>query len=132
MIAYDYPLLGIFWTMLLFFLWFAWLMLLFRVFADIFRDKEMGGWSKALWCIFVIVLPLIGVLVYLIARGDAMTRRDAEQAAAAEASFQQYIRDTAGGSSAGAADEIAKLADLNARGVLSDEEFAAQKAKLLA
>lgn len=130
MIAYDYPLLGVFWTMLMFFLWFAWLMLLFRIFGDIFRDSELSGWGKALWSIFVIILPLLGTLIYLIARGDGMARRDLKQAQEAEAAFKDYVRTTAG-TGGGTADELSKLADLHAKGVLTDEEFAAQKSKLL-
>jgi hypothetical protein len=130
MIAYDYPLLGVFWTMLIFFLWFAWLMLLFRIFGDIFRDHELNGWGKALWSIFVIVVPLLGTLLYLIVRGDGMTRRDVQQAQEAEAAFKDYVRSTAG-TGGGTAEELSKLADLHAKGVLTDEEFAAQKAKLL-
>ncbi len=130
MLAYDYPLMGLFWTMLWFFLWFAWLMLLFRVFADIFRSKDMGGWSKGLWSIFVIFLPFLGVLVYIIARGHSMTDRDIADAQRNEAAFRSYVQDAAG-SGGGTADELAKLADLKAKGVLTDDEFAQQKAKLL-
>ena len=130
MLAYDYPLLGLFWTMLWFFLWFAWLMLLFRVFADIFRSKDMGGFAKALWSIFVIFLPFLGVLIYVIARGHKMTERDIADAQRNEAAFRSYVQDAAG-SGGGTADELAKLADLKAQGVLTEEEFAQQKAKLL-
>ena len=76
MIAYDYPILGLFWTMMIFFLWVAWLMLLFRVFADIFRADDMGGFAKALWSIFVIIVPFLGVFLYLIVHGRAMGERD--------------------------------------------------------
>ena len=131
MLAYDYPILGLFWTMLWLFLWIAWLMLLFRVIIDIFRSKDMGGWGKALWAIFVVVLPFLGVFVYLIARGHAMADRDAEQAQAQRAAFDAYVRDAAG-STGGTADELSKLADLKAQGVITDAEFAQQKAKLLA
>jgi hypothetical protein len=133
MLAYDYPLMGLFWTMLWFFLWFAWLMLLFRVFADIFRSKDMGGWSKGLWSIFVILVPFLGVLVYVIARGHKMAERDMADAAQSEAAFRSYVQEAAGSSGAGGgtADELAKLAELKASGVLTDEEFAQQKAKLL-
>jgi hypothetical protein len=124
------PILDLFWTMLWFFLFFAWLMLLFRVFTDIFR-KEASGFSKAIWCLFVIVLPLLGTLIYLIAEGGDMARRDVESMAAMEKAQKEYIQSVAGGS-ASAADELAKLGDLKAKGVLSDEEFAAQKAKILA
>ena len=74
MLAYDYPMLGLFWTMMWWFLWIAWIVLVFRVIADIFRSHDMGGFAKALWAIFVIVVPWLGVFVYLIARGESMTR----------------------------------------------------------
>ena len=130
MLAYDYPILGLFWTMFMFFLWFAWLMLLFRVFADIFRSNDMGGGAKALWSIFVILVPFLGVLVYVIARGHSMTERDIASARQTEEAFRSYVQDAAG-SGGGTADELAKLADLKANGVLTDDEFAQQKAKLL-
>jgi hypothetical protein len=130
MLAYDYPILGLFWTMLMFFLWFAWLLLLFRVFADIFRSHDMGGFAKALWSIFVILVPFLGVLVYVIARGHSMTERDIASARRDEAAFRSYVQEAAG-SGGGTADELAKLADLKAKGVLTDDEFAQQKAKLL-
>ena len=102
MVAYDYPLMNLFWTMLWFFLWIAWLFLLFRVFADIFRNHEMSGWGKALWTIFVIVVPFLGVLVYLIVHGTDMTKRDIRQAQEQRAAMDDYIRQTAvGGSVAG-------------------------------
>jgi hypothetical protein len=127
MLAYDYPLLGLFWSMMIFFLWVAWIILLFRVFGDIFRSKEMGGWAKAFWSIFVILLPFLGVFIYVIVNGRAMG--DLEIAQAREAEFQTYVRQTAG--SAGTADELTKLAALRDSGALTDAEFAAQKAKLL-
>jgi uncharacterized paraquat-inducible protein A len=129
MISYDYPILGLFWTMLFFFIWIAWIMLLFHVLMDVFRS-EMRGASKALWAIFVIIVPWLGVLVYLIANGDDMTRRSISAAQEQQAEMDSYIRSAAG--SGGTADEIAKLAQLREQGVLSDEEFAQQKAKLLA
>jgi hypothetical protein len=132
MLAYDYPLLGLFWTMVLVFLWVAWIMLLFRVFGDIFRNRDMGGFAKALWSIFVIVLPFLGVFVYLVANGDSMARRDLAQAQAAEADFQSYVRNVAGSNGGGTADELSKLADLASSGVITEAEFAQQKAKLLA
>ena len=101
MLAYDYPLMGLFWTMLWFFLWFAWLMLLFRVFADIFRSHDMGGWSKALWSIFVILVPFLGVLVYVIVRGHSMTERDIAQAQQHEAQFRSYVQEAAGSGGGG-------------------------------
>lgn len=131
MFAYDYPILGLFWTMLIFFLWFAWLMLLFRVFADIFRSEDLGGFSKAIWTIAVILLPFLGVFVYVIARGQSMGERDIARARENEAAFRSYVQDAAG-SSTGTADELARLAQLRDSGVLTDAEFAQQKAKLLA
>ena len=130
MLAYDYPVLGVFWSMLMFFIWIAWIILVFRIFVDVFRSPDIGGFGKAFWCIFVIVLPFLGVLVYLIVHGGGMAQRDVDQARQNEAAFRSYIRDTAG--TGGTADELTKLADLHARGALSDDEFAAQKAKLLA
>jgi hypothetical protein len=130
MLAYDYPILGLFWTMLMFFLWFAWLMLLFRIFADIFRSSDMGGAAKAFWSIFVIFLPFLGVLIYVIVRGQSMTERDIANARQNEEAFRSYVQDAAG-SSGGTADELAKLADLQAKGVITEAEFAQQKAKLL-
>ena len=132
MLAYDYPLLGLFWTFLWFFIWIAWIVLLFRVFADLFRNHSMGGWGKALWSIFVILVPFLGVLVYLIAHGHDMQKRDIETAKAQELAFQDYVRSAAGSSGASTAEELAKLADLRDRNVISAAEFETQKAKLLA
>ena len=130
MLAYDYPLLGVFWTMLWFFIWFVWIMALFRVIIDIFRSHDLGGVSKALWLIFVLLLPFLGVFVYLIARGSKMAQRDIAQAQAHDAAFADYVRQTAS-TSGGTADELAKLADLKEKGLLTDDEFAQQKAKIL-
>jgi predicted PurR-regulated permease PerM len=130
MFAYDYPLLGFFWSMLIIFLWIAWLMLLFRIIADVFRNRDMSGVAKAFWLLFIIFLPFLGVCIYLIANGQDMANRDLAQMQAQQEAFDAYVKTTAG--SASAADELAKLADLQAKGVLSAEEFAAQKARLLA
>lgn len=132
MIAYDYPLLGVFWSMLWFFLWFAWIMLLFRTIGDIFRSRDLGGFAKALWAIFVIVAPFVGVFVYLIARGHSMSDRDIEQARAQQAAFTSYVQDAAGSGGGGTADELSKLADLKSQGVITDAEFEQQKTRLLA
>jgi hypothetical protein len=132
MIAYDYPLLGVFWSMLWFFLWFAWIMLLFRTIGDIFRSSDLGGWGKALWTIFVVVAPFLGVFVYLIARGHSMSDRDIEQARAQQAAFTSYVKDAAGSGGGGTADELSKLADLKSQGVITDAEFEQQKTRLLA
>ena len=129
MLAYDYPLLGLFWTMLFWFVWIAWIMLLFHVIVDIFRSG-MSGLSKALWAIFVIIVPWLGVLIYVIANGDDMTRRNIASAQQQQAEMDSYIRSAAG--SGGAADEIIKLAALRDQGVISAAEFDSQKAKLLA
>ena len=132
MLAYDYPVLGAFWTLLWIVLWVIWLFLLFRVIFDIFRDHDLSGWSKALWLIFVIVLPFLGVFVYIIARGRGMGERDMREAKQRQESFDAYVRDAAASSGGGTADELTKLADLKERGVISDAEFEQQKAKLLA
>jgi phospholipase D-like protein len=95
LIAADYPFMDVFWSMLVFFLWVAWLLLLFRIFGDIFRRHDISGWGKAGWSLFVIVLPFLGVLVYLIANGADMSRRDVEQSAAARAEFDDYVRSVA-------------------------------------
>jgi ABC-type multidrug transport system fused ATPase/permease subunit len=129
MVAYTYPLLNIFWTMLEFFLFFVWIWLLIVVFGDIFRSHDMGGLAKALWVIFIIIVPFLGVLIYLIARGGSMHERAIAQAQHQQKAFDDYVRTTAGGSSN--VDELAKLADLKEKGALSQSEFEAQKAKLL-
>ncbi len=128
--TYNYPLLDILWTMIEFFLFFLWIWLLIVIFSDIFRSHDMGGLAKALWVIFVIILPFLGVLIYLIARGGSMQERAATQAAQQQKAFDSYVKQAAGSSSS--VDELAKLADLKAKGVITDAEFDAQKAKLLA
>ncbi|WP_406180203.1 SHOCT domain-containing protein [Streptomyces sp. NBC_01006] len=130
----DYPALSVFWSMLWFFVWIMWLFLLFKIITDIFRDHEMSGWGKAGWLIFVIILPFLGVLIYVIVRGKGMTQRDVKSAQENEAAFQSYIRKTAGTAPAGGshADELAKLVDLKDKGALSEAEFQQAKAKLLA
>ena len=130
MLAYEYPLLGAFLTMMFFFVWVIWLFLLFRVVMDVFRSDDMSGFTKALWLIFVIFLPYLGVFVYLIARGHKMTERDIAQAQAQKASMDDYVRTVAG--SGGVAAELEKLADLKERGVLTQAEFDQKKAQLLA
>jgi Short C-terminal domain/Phospholipase_D-nuclease N-terminal len=130
MLAYTYPLLDIFWTMLWFFCFFIYIWLLVIIFSDIFRSHDMGGWAKAGWVLFVIVLPFLGILVYLIARGGKMHERQMRDATQAQQEFDSYVRDVAG--SGGAADQLSKLADLRQRGVITDAEFEAQKAKILA
>ena len=126
------PLLDLFWTMLMFFLFFLWIWILITVFMDIFRSEDLGGWAKAAWIVFVVVLPWLGVLIYLIVRGKGMQERSMEKAAAQAHAQQQYIRNVASGDSASPADQIAKLAELRDSGVLTDQEFQTQKAKVLA
>ena len=133
-IAADYPFLDVFWTMLVFFMWIVWFFILFRVLMDIFR-RNISGWAKAAWIIFVIVLPFLGVLVYLIAEGTNMSQRDMEQAQASKAQFDEYVKSVAtpaGDAGGGAAAEIAKAKDLLDSGAISQAEFDAIKAKALA
>jgi ABC-type multidrug transport system fused ATPase/permease subunit len=129
--SYQYPILDFFLTMLYFFLFIIWIWLLITVFIDIFRSHDMGGVAKALWVIFIIILPFLGVFVYLIARGGKMHERAAQQAAQQQQAFDQYVKETAGAGGS-TADQLSKLADLKSQGVLTDAEFDAQKAKILA
>ena len=128
--ASDYPFLDVMWTMLVFFLWVAWFMLLFRVVGDIFRRRDIGGGGKTLWIIFVIVLPFLGVFVYLIAQNDGMVQRQLEQAQAQQTQMDEYIRSTA--SSGGAAAEIERAKALLDSGAISQSEYDAIKSKALA
>ena len=120
----------VFWSMLWFFLFFIWIWLLISLFGDIFRSKDLSGGGKALWTIFIIILPFLGVLVYLIVRGNSMQERALQDAANRESQFRGYVQSVAT-SGGGAADELAKLADLRDKGVISDAEFQAAKAKAL-
>ena len=123
----------VFLSMLYFFLFFIWIWLLIMVFMDIFRIHDMGGGAKALWVIFVIILPFLGVFVYLIARGGKMGERRAQEAAQQQKAFDQYVRETAGSGVGGdTTSQLSKLADLKSQGVITDAEFETQKAKLLA
>jgi len=128
--SYSYPLLGAFWTILEIFLWVLWIWVLVYIFIDIFRSRDLSGWAKALWFIFVLFIPLIGVLVYLIARGNSMHERDVQQAQQKDPEVRSYIRDAAG--SQNTADQLTKLADLRDRGVITADEFEREKAKVLA
>ena len=128
--SYQYPLLGVFWTIFEIFLWVIWFWILITVFIDIFRSHDLNGWGKALWFLFVLFIPLIGVLVYLIARGGKMHERAMQVAQQQDQQFRQYVQETAG--SGNTADQLAKLADLRDRGVITPAEFEAQKAKVLA
>ena len=128
--SYSYPLLGAFWTILEVFLWVLWIWVLIYVFIDIFRSHDLSGWAKALWFVFVLFIPLIGVLVYLIARGGKMQERAQQDARQQEKDFRAYVQEAA--SSGTPADQLAKLADLRDKGVISAEEFEREKAKVLA
>jgi membrane protein implicated in regulation of membrane protease activity len=123
-------LLGAFWTILEIFLWVLWIWVLIYVFIDIFRSHDLSGWAKALWFIFVLFIPLIGVLVYLIARGGSMQERAQQQAQQQDQEFRRYVQDAAG--SGNTADQLTKLAELRDRGVITADEFERQKAKVLA
>jgi ABC-type multidrug transport system fused ATPase/permease subunit len=128
----SYPLLNLFWSMFIFFLWVIWIWILITVFIDIFRSHDLGGFAKALWFLFVLFIPLIGVLVYLIARGGKMHEHAAQQAQQQDAEARAYIQQAAASAPASTADQLAKLADLRDRGVVSAEEFEREKAKVLA
>jgi type VI protein secretion system component VasK len=128
----SYPLLNIFWTIFEFFLWVIWIWILIWVFTDIFRSHDLSGGAKALWFLFVLFIPLIGVLVYLIARGDSMHERATRQAQRQDEEFRSYVQQAASDSPASTADQLAKLADLRDRGVITAAEFEREKAKVLA
>ena len=119
------------WSMLYFFLFFMWIMLVFNVIGDIFRSDDLSGWGKALWTAFIVFVPYLGVFVYLIVRGSSMAQRQVNQVQAQEAAVQDYIRTTAGGSGTSEADQLASLADLHTAGKLSDDEYAAAKSRVL-
>ena len=131
MLAASYPFLDVMWSMLVFFLWVLWFILLFRVFGDIFRRQDLSGGGKALWLIFTILLPFLGVFVYIISQGDAMGKRDLERAQAQRSQFDDYVRETAGGGG-GTAAEIEKAKTLLDSGAITQSEFDALKQKALA
>jgi hypothetical protein len=130
--AADYPFLDVFWSMIIFFFWVIWIWIVVTVLIDIFRRDDIGGFHKALWVIFVIVLPWLGVLIYLIAQHDGMRDRSVRQAQRQREQFDQYVRDAAGSSGGGSADEIAKAKQLLDSGAITQEEFDKLKAKALA
>jgi Short C-terminal domain/Phospholipase_D-nuclease N-terminal len=121
----------VFWSFLWFFLFFIWIWLLIVVFSDIFRSHDLSGWAKALWVIFVIIVPYLGVFVYLIARGHKMQEHAVEAAQAQDAAMRQYVQNVAAQDGTSTADELAKLADLKAKGVIDDAEFERLKTKAL-
>jgi type VI protein secretion system component VasK len=126
--ASDYPFLSVFWTMLVFFAWVIWFWLLITVFADVFRRDDLSGWAKAAWLIFVIVLPYLGVFIYLITQGRHMSERNVSDRQAAQAQFDDHIKSVAGGPAA----EIEKAKQLLDTGAITQPEFDALKQKALA
>jgi hypothetical protein len=131
LLAASYPFLDVFWTLMVFFLWVLWLWILFTVFADIFRRHDLSGWGKAGWIIFTIVLPYLGVFIYLITQSKGMTERNLEQARAQRGQFDDYVRSTAG-SGGGPAAEIDRAKALLDSGAINQAEFEAIKRKALA
>jgi len=129
MLAAEFGTGQVFWSMLWFFLFFIWIWLLIVIFGDIFRSDDLSGWGKALWSIFIIVLPYLGVFVYLIARGHKIQEHHLREAQAQEAAMRQYVQNVAGSEGGGTADEISRLADLRDRGVISEDEFQRAKAR---
>jgi hypothetical protein len=127
LIAADYPFLDVLWTLIIFFAWVIYIWIVITVLIDVFRRDDIGGWGKAAWVVFVIVLPFLGVLIYLISQHEGMRERSERQAKAQRAEFDQYVRDTAGGP----ASEIAKAKELLDSGAISQAEFDAIKAKAL-
>jgi len=127
LLATDYPFLDILWTMVLFFAWVAWIWIAITVFIDIFRRDDIGGWHKAIWVVFVILVPFLGVLVYLIAQHDGMRERTVKQSQTQQQAFDQYVRETAGGP----ATEIAKAKELLDSGAITQADYDAIKAKAL-
>ena len=130
--ASSYPLMDAFWTILEIFLWVIWIWILITVFVDIFRSHDLSGWAKALWFLFVLFIPLVGVLVYLIVRGGTMHERAVQQTRHQDEAFRRYVQHSAGESRASTADQLEKLANLRDRGVITPEEFQREKDKLLA
>jgi hypothetical protein len=126
----DYPFLDVFWTMMIFFFWVIWIWLLITVFADIFRRHDIGGGKKTLWIIFVIILPYLGVFIYLISQGRHMTERRAAEMRASQQQFDTYVKSVA--ATGGAAAEIEKAQQLLANGTITQAEFDAIKSKALA
>ena len=128
-LAADYPFMDVLWTMIIFFAWVAWIWMLIVIFTDVFRRRDIGGWAKAAWCAFMIILPFLGVLVYLIAEHKGMADRQAHEMEAAQQQTDQYIRSVA---SNGAADQIAKGKELLDSGAITQAEFESLKSRALA
>jgi Phospholipase_D-nuclease N-terminal len=132
-LAADYPFMDVFWTMILFFSWVIWIWMMVLILSDVFRRDDISGWAKAAWVVFMIVLPFVGVLIYLIAHGKGMTERRVKDQQVAQASFDDYVRTVAkDGGSAGSADEIERAKQLLESGTIDQGEFERLKAKALA
>lgn len=125
----SYPALSVFWTIVEIFLWVLWFWILIMVLIDLFRSRDLSGWGKALWFLFVLFIPLIGVLCYLIVRGASMHERQAQEARQQDEAFRSYVQEAAGPRSS--ADELTKLADLRDQGVITPQEFEQEKSKIL-
>lgn len=131
-IAADYPFMNLLWSMIIFFAWVAWIWILITILTDVFRRHDIGGWTKALWTIFLVVIPFLGVLVYLIAQHDGMTERQQNDQKAAQAQFDDYVRNAAGTGGGGPASEIAKAKGLLDSGTITQSEFDTLKARAVA
>jgi hypothetical protein len=131
LLAAEFNVAQVFWSILWFFLFFLFIMLIFQLFGDIMRSQDLSGWGKAFWSIFIIFLPFLGIFVYLIVRGGGMAERQMAAAKAQNEAMQDYIRSAAGSDGGSQADQLAKLADLHASGKLDDAEYAAAKAKVI-
>jgi len=129
--AADYPFLDVLWTMIIFFAWVVYIWMIIAIFSDVFRRRDIGGFAKAAWCIFMIVLPFFGVLVYLIAQHDGMAQRNLEQVQAAQQQFDDHVKTVAGSNGGGAASEIEKAQGLLEKGVITQAEFAELKGRAL-
>ena len=132
-IAADYPFLDILWTMIIFFTWVVWIWIMIVILTDVFRRHDIGGWKKALWVVFLIVLPFLAALVYLIANHDGMAQRQAERATAAQQSVDEHVRAVAAADGGGSSvDQIHKAQELLEKGAITQQEFDSLKAKALA
>jgi putative oligomerization/nucleic acid binding protein/phospholipase D-like protein len=127
-IAADYPFLDVLWTLIIFFTWVVWIWIMIVILTDVFRRRDIGGWHKALWVVFLIILPFLGALVYLIANHDGMAQRNVKEAQGQKAEFDEYVRSVAGGPAA----EIEKAKQLLDSGAITQEEFDSIKSKALA
>jgi len=130
LLAADWGVGQVVWSLLYFFLVFVWIMLIFNLFGDIIRSDDLSGWGKAIWSILIIFLPFVGIFAYLILRGGGMAERQVKAIKQQESAMQDYIRTTAGGGTS-EADQLAKLADLHTSGKIDDTEYAAAKAKVI-